>query len=269
MRTKTLPTVNSLETDHLKVIEIYDAFQGEGTKIGQACTFVRLAGCTVGCDWCDTKFSWKAAQGTIYKPRDLFNEISKYHHSENIVVSGGEPLEHPTGVLVDFLNMFLISISGSVTIETSGTGHEDFSVSDLEDLKNSWGYNSLLLSVSPKLPSANATKPFPDLLEWIYLAETLHASIQIKPVISNIADLDFFLEQIADENQFWSVGVEVIFQVATDLSIKDIGSIRSQIFMNLHDLQHEVSSRLTSKQLGRTRVLPQLHTLVYGQKRGV
>ena len=45
-------------TNFLPLIEKFHSLQGEGFHTGQSAFFVRLAGCNVGCSWCDTKYSW-------------------------------------------------------------------------------------------------------------------------------------------------------------------------------------------------------------------
>jgi organic radical activating enzyme len=44
----------------LPVVETFHSLQGEGLHAGRSAFFLRLAGCTVGCPWCDTKHSWPA-----------------------------------------------------------------------------------------------------------------------------------------------------------------------------------------------------------------
>jgi len=45
-------------TNFLPLVEQYHSLQGEGYHAGKSAFFVRLAGCKVGCSWCDTKNSW-------------------------------------------------------------------------------------------------------------------------------------------------------------------------------------------------------------------
>ena len=45
-------------TDFLPLVEKFHSLQGEGFHAGKSAFFIRLAGCNVGCTWCDTKHSW-------------------------------------------------------------------------------------------------------------------------------------------------------------------------------------------------------------------
>jgi 7-carboxy-7-deazaguanine synthase len=46
---------------HYPVMEHFYSVQGEGVHTGKPAYFIRLAGCDVGCSWCDVKESWKVA----------------------------------------------------------------------------------------------------------------------------------------------------------------------------------------------------------------
>ena len=45
-------------TNFLPLVEKFHSLQGEGFHTGKSAFFLRLAGCNVGCAWCDTKHSW-------------------------------------------------------------------------------------------------------------------------------------------------------------------------------------------------------------------
>ena len=42
----------------LIVNEIFQSIQGEGTRAGRVCVLVRLTGCNLRCNWCDTRYAW-------------------------------------------------------------------------------------------------------------------------------------------------------------------------------------------------------------------
>src|SRR5438105_1961162 len=56
--------------------------------------FVRLQGCAVGCAWCDSKYSWDPRHGEAMSLETVLGRV-KEAATANVVVTGGEPLEHP------------------------------------------------------------------------------------------------------------------------------------------------------------------------------
>lgn len=77
----------------LPVMEQFLSLQGEGKHTGQVAYFIRLAGCDVGCVWCDVKESWNADQHAIRGVDDLVHDAI-YSGSPHIVITGGEPSMH-------------------------------------------------------------------------------------------------------------------------------------------------------------------------------
>ncbi|MCB0541213.1 MAG: 7-carboxy-7-deazaguanine synthase QueE, partial [Bacteroidetes bacterium] len=59
----------------LPVMESFYTIQGEGCHQGKAAYFIRLAGCDVGCTWCDVKESWDANEHEILSLKDLRKEL--------------------------------------------------------------------------------------------------------------------------------------------------------------------------------------------------
>ena len=74
-------------------MEQFYTLQGEGYYQGQAAYFVRLAGCDVGCVWCDVKESWEEEKHPLQKVQYLVSNI-KRTNAKIVVVTGGEPLLH-------------------------------------------------------------------------------------------------------------------------------------------------------------------------------
>lgn len=77
-------------TDKLQVSEIYRSIQGEGTRVGQPCLLVRLAGCNLSCRWCDTRYA-ATEQGREMSIEEVLAEVSR-HSSRMVMLTGGEPL---------------------------------------------------------------------------------------------------------------------------------------------------------------------------------
>ena len=101
----------------LRISEIFASVQGEGVTIGTPSAFVRLQGCSVGCSWCDTKYSWASTGGREMTLDAVLAEVARTG-LDNVVVTGGEPLEHPGFVdVVDALK----EAGRRIEVETAGT----------------------------------------------------------------------------------------------------------------------------------------------------
>jgi organic radical activating enzyme len=99
-----------------RIAEIFFSVQGEGPTAGVPAIFIRLQGCSVGCQWCDTKYSWEPAGGREVELDTLMAEVLAYP-CHRVVITGGEPLESP---------LFVPAITAlhqrefSIEVETSG-----------------------------------------------------------------------------------------------------------------------------------------------------
>lgn len=100
----------------LPVMESFHTVQGEGAFSGQAAFFIRLAGCDVGCSWCDVKDSWDATAHPVRSVEDLVAEALQ-GAARIAVITGGEPLMHDLGPLTEALR----NAGFRTHIETSGT----------------------------------------------------------------------------------------------------------------------------------------------------
>jgi len=80
----------------LPVVETFHSLQGEGLHAGRSAFFIRLAGCDVGCPWCDTKHSWEPEAHPRRPLAELAAEVAEAAAAGAAfaVVTGGEPLEH-------------------------------------------------------------------------------------------------------------------------------------------------------------------------------
>lgn len=99
-----------------RIAECFFSIQGEGVTAGVPAVFIRLQGCSVGCRWCDTKFSWDPADGHQVTLEALIEEAAAFS-CQRAVVTGGEPLESPLfAPLVEALK------AGDFTVEVETSG---------------------------------------------------------------------------------------------------------------------------------------------------
>ena len=92
-------------TTQIPVMEHFYTIQGEGFYAGHAAYFIRLAGCDVGCVWCDVKESWTAAEHQLIWIDDLINELLKYP-ARLVVITGGETLMYDLSHLTKKLKVY-------------------------------------------------------------------------------------------------------------------------------------------------------------------
>jgi 7-carboxy-7-deazaguanine synthase len=100
-----------------RIAETFYSIQGEGATAGVPAVFVRLQGCSVGCQWCDTKYSWDPSAGREVELPALLEEVAAFP-CRRVVITGGEPLESP---LFRPLSAALADRGYAVEVETSGT----------------------------------------------------------------------------------------------------------------------------------------------------
>jgi organic radical activating enzyme len=99
----------------LPIMEYFFTIQGEGTYSGRAAYFVRLAGCDIGCVWCDVKESWDSELHPILGIDYLVSEIEKTT-VDFVVITGGEPALYNLAPFIKKLKTLKIEVA----IETSG-----------------------------------------------------------------------------------------------------------------------------------------------------
>lgn len=103
----------------LDVVEIFSTLQGEGPYAGYPSVFVRLGGCNLACDFCDTEFD----DFNNLEIDDILSQIqdlAKYNDKiirKLVVITGGEPMRQP----IEKLCEKLVNLGFLVQIETNGT----------------------------------------------------------------------------------------------------------------------------------------------------
>ena len=116
----------------VRVTEIFHSIQGESTRAGLPCTFVRLTGCPLRCVWCDTAYAFHG--GTRLTLDEVMREVEG-KGCRLVEITGGEPLVQPGAAL---LARRLVDEGYMVLIETSGAldvGALDPRVHRIMDLK--------------------------------------------------------------------------------------------------------------------------------------
>jgi len=73
----------------LRINEIFHSIQGESTRAGEPCVFVRLTGCNLRCSWCDTAYAFH--EGVEMSVAQVLREIERFD-CPLVEITGGEPL---------------------------------------------------------------------------------------------------------------------------------------------------------------------------------
>lgn len=120
---KTLTIVEKTRLDVLRINEIFYSIQGEGSRSGEPCVFIRLTGCGLRCTYCDTEYAFY--EGEDRSLESILNEARSFG-CKLIELTGGEPLEQEG---VYSLMKMLCDQGYEVMIETGG--HIDISRTDI------------------------------------------------------------------------------------------------------------------------------------------
>jgi 7-carboxy-7-deazaguanine synthase len=114
-----------IQASKLPVMEHFYTLQGEGSHSGRAAYFIRLAGCDVGCVWCDVKESWDIHPNQYLSIETILEEVSQTP-TDFVVITGGEPTMHDLTALTSALRQKGYEIA----LETAGVhplkGHIDW-----------------------------------------------------------------------------------------------------------------------------------------------
>jgi 7-carboxy-7-deazaguanine synthase len=239
----------------LPILEIFGpTIQGEGMVIGQKTMFVRTAGCDYSCSWCDSAFTWDgSAKDDIRQmtAEEIWTEL-KALGGDNfsfVTISGGNPaLLKNLDSLIDFLKEKQINIG----IETQGSRWQD------------WFLKVDELTISPKPPSSKMETNF-DILDSIFInldENQFENNVSLKVVIFDEADLDY-ARMVHNRYD----GIPFYLQVGND----DITNRNDQELIQklLNKYEWLVNQVVGDSQLNNVKVLPQLHALLWGNKRGV
>lgn len=215
----------------LRISEIFYSLQGESVRVGLPTVFIRLTGCPLRCQYCDTTHAFKG--GEVLSIDNIIEQTNRLLHNAHpehkyITVTGGEPLAQK-GCL-NFLSQ-LCDQGFKVSIETSGA----FPIQDID--------SRVMIILDLKTPaSEEASKNLWDNLNY------LKASDQIKFVICNQEDYHWAKEQL------WANKLHEICEVLFSPSYTEI---------KLRDLAESI---LADKLPVRLQM--QLHKQIWGEEQG-
>jgi len=206
--------------------------QGEGDVIGRLSNFIRLGGCNLRCSFCDTKYSWDEYR--VIGIRGIMGGLELPEAARLVTITGGEPLLQRLEPLVSELKR----VGYIVLVETNGTIVPS---EELLRLVDTW-------SISPKLSNSCQPGGLPRYsLGWARRARSAYLKFVILNPEKDVPEVSEFLEGSG-------LGLEVVLQ-PDGLREDYVEAVRELV-------DYVVRRRLPY------RVLPQLHRLVYGSRRG-
>lgn len=164
-----------MNTDRLRITEIFYSLQGETRTVGLPTVFVRLTGCPLRCGYCDTVYAFHG--GRWMSLQEIVDQVASYG-ARYVTVTGGEPLAQKAGCLN--LLTRLCDAGYEVSLETSGA--LDVSAVDSRVVK----------VVDLKTPgSGECGKNLYANIEW------LNSRDEVKFVICDRRDYDWSKEMLA------------------------------------------------------------------------
>lgn len=231
----------------LTISEVFGpTIQGEGALIGKPTVFVRTGGCDSRCSWCDTLYAVLPEHKDEWKQMDtleVFAEIQRLSPKPILVtLSGGNPAIQPLGALID-------------------VGHEHgyaFTLETQATVPRAWFRKLDYLTLSPKPPSSGMKMRWDRLESCVDMVRfERHCTTTLKIVAFDDTDYAYAQEvhsRYPEIQMYLQAGNETVGDF-------DLGKV-------LHKLEWLIN-KVTADQWNEVAVLPQLHTLIWGNRKGV
>ena len=236
----------------IPVMEIFGpTIQGEGMVIGQKTMFVRTAGCDYSCSWCDSAFTWDGSGKHLIKQMDveeIWKELTTLggDRFSFVTISGGNPALLKN---LDSLISLLREKGIKIGLETQGSKWQD------------WFYHIDELTLSPKPPSSGMVTNF-EMLDSITQRLESFNNFSIKIVVFDDEDFEYaknIHKRYPNAPFFLQVGNPDSTTVDQDTLVQDL----------IQQYEWLINLVVEDSELNDVKVLPQLHTYVWGNKRGV
>jgi len=226
----------------LPVVELFGpTLQGEGSVIGRKTLFLRLAGCDYRCLWCDSAFTWRGdvrEHAEPLTPEQILSRLQALDaHCRELTITGGNPALYDCGPLVRLLG----DAGYRRHVETQGS------------VPAPWLALVDSVAISPKPPSSGMATDWERLRQTVSLAR----SPELKVVVFDRVDYEY---------------ARLVHERFPDLPLTlQVGNLpqRDDAAALLQRLRQISAWVLDDQGMQGVRVLPQLHVLLWGNRRGV
>ena len=211
--------------------------------------FVRTAGCDYRCSWCDSAFTWDGSAKEdiqLMSAEEIYNKLREVggDNFNHVTISGGNPaLIKGIQDLVDLFEEHHIQTA----LETQGSKFQPW-MTQIDDL-----------TISPKPPSSNM-KPNLDILDSV-IEQCVPESLNLKVVIFDEDDFEF-----AKMIHHRYPSIPFYLQVGNPYLDEEVDNHTSKLLQRYEQLVERV---MTSSDMNNVYVLPQLHTLLWSNMKGV
>lgn len=172
------------------VNEIFYSIEGEGSRAGLPCVFIRLFGCNIKCSYCDSQYACEGKGYTEMSVDEIMNKVKAYD-CPNVTVTGGEPLIHKD---ITSLLTRLCFANFVVNVETNGTKRPPMF------------HPNLFYTMDFKTKSSGMSDKM-----YVNAFSDLRYGDVLKFVVGSVEDLDQAVQFCKDNNIRASVFVSPIF----------------------------------------------------------
>lgn len=221
--------------------------------IGQKTMFVRTAGCDYACSWCDSAFTWNGTGKNdirMLEAEEIWEDLQRIggNNFSFVTISGG----NPALLNLDRFIMILKDHHIKIALETQGSKWQD------------WFWNIDELTISPKPPSS---KMVTDFLVLDKIIDNLEQNKQRQHVSLKVVIFDDLDYEYAKSVHQRYPNIPFFLQVGND----DSSTTNNQELLShlLKKYEILIDKVMDDPDFNNAKVLPQLHTLVWGNKRGV
>ena len=213
----------------MKVNEIFLSIQGEGIHIGLPTVFLRLFACDLRCTWCDTMYAVEGSDFREIETGEVLSRVLGYGCSR-VCITGGEPLIQRQAV--EDVTGVLLERDFTVVLETSGN----------KKPPGIFSHPNSVVSMDCKCPGSGMAERMD-----FSLYEALGEKDQLKFVIADEADYEYASGILAQHRIRASIIFQPVWGAKADW----------------------IAQRILRDSMENVRVLPQLHKILWGEKRGV